>query len=172
MEKIIWVDLETTGLDYEKDSILEVAVVVTDYKFTILDTYHSKVRPPDGYSISPWAEKTHTHNYLLPGIDDSPELEQVDLEIAVWSIEAIVEKDKYPMAGNSIYFDKRFAEAKLPRFSQYVGKSVIDVSGISKLLQHKELVDTTCVEKTYRHRAMIDILESIDELRYYMHKIR
>ena len=172
MEKIIWVDLETTGVDYEKDSILEVAVVVTDYELYIQDTYHSTIRPPDGYTINDWARQTHTNNYLLAGIDEAPEIERVDLELALWSIEAIAEKNKYPMAGNSIYFDKRFAEAKLPRFSQYLGKSVIDISGMSKLLHNLGWIDKSDIEKTYRHRAMTDILESIDELRYYLHKLR
>jgi len=172
MDKIIWVDLETTGLDYEKDSILEVAVVITDYGFTLLDTYHRTVCPPQGYTISTWAKQTHTKNYLMQSLDESPTIEQVDDELSHWCIETIMEKNKYPMAGNSIYFDKRFVEARLPKFSQYVGKTVIDVSGIGTLLHNQHLVDKEQVVKTYQHRAMRDILESIDELRYYIHKIR
>ena len=172
MDKIIWVDIETTGLDYEKDSILEIAVVVTDYGFDILDSYHREVQPPKGYSINPWAKNTHTKNYLLKDLEDKPLLAQVDRELSDWARDAIVVKEKYPMAGNSIYFDKRFVESRLPMFNPYFGKNVIDVSGIGKLLDNLGLVDKDRVVKTYRHRAMADILESIDELRYYMHEVR
>jgi oligoribonuclease len=172
MDKIIWVDIETTGLDYEKDSILEVAVVVTDYDFVALDSFHKVVKPPVGYDINPWAKTTHTENYLLNEIDDAKGIEEIDQLAYDWANEKIVAKYKYPMAGNSIYFDKRFLESRMPLFSQFVGKNVIDVSGIAKVLDNCGLVDKDQVVKTYSHRAMRDILESIDELRYYIHKIR
>ena len=99
-------------------------------------------------------------------------LREVDQELANWASEAIVVKNKYPIGGNSVYFDKRFIEEKLPMFNAYLGKTVIDVSGIAKLLDNWGLVDKDKVLKTYQHRAMPDILESIDELRYYVHEIR
>jgi oligoribonuclease len=172
MEKIIWVDIETTGLDYEKDSILEIAVLVTNYDLKVLDIYQKEVKPPQGYVISSWAEKTHTENNLLKNLEHKPTIEQVDQELVEWAIETIVIKDKYPIAGNSIYFDKRFVESRLPLFNQYIGKSVIDVSGISKLLSNLRMVNKENVIKTYQHRAMPDILESIDELRHYIRSIR
>lgn len=172
MDKIIWVDIETTGLDYDKDEILEIAVLVTDYGFNLLDSFHREIQPPKGYSINPWAKNTHTKNYLLKDLKNKPFIKQVDNELRDWAETAIVVKDKYPMAGNSIYFDKRFVEARLPMFNAYIGKNVIDISGIAKLLDNQHLVDKDKVVKTYRHRAMSDILESLDELRYYMHELR
>lgn len=172
MDKIIWVDIETTGLDYEVDTILEIAVVVTDYSFQRLDSFHREVQPPKGYSISDWAMRTHTHNYLLQDLRSKPMLREVDQELTHWAREAIVVKNKYPIGGNSVYFDKRFIEEKLPMFNAYLGKTVIDVSGIAKVLDNCGLVDKDKVFKTYQHRAMPDIFESIDELRYYIHEIR
>lgn len=172
MDKIIWVDIETTGLDYEIDSILEIAVVVTDYRFQRIDSYHREVQPPSGYYISEWAKRTHTDNYLLQYLRDKPLIEEVDKELADWASESIMVKGKYPIAGNSVYFDKRFVEDKLPMFNTYLGKTVIDVSGIAKVLDNWGLVDKDKVIKTHQHRALPDILESIDELRYYIHEIR
>lgn len=164
---LFWVDLEMTGLDEKTDSILEVAILITDIDFNILDQYHRVIFQPqtvlDG--MNDWCKKTHGESGLTKAVATGTPLDQAEKEIL-----ALIEKYYEPLervvvVGNSVGNDKRFMDAYMPEVAKRLHYRLIDVSSFKEIYRDKYGL---YFQKKNTHRAIDDILESINELKFYL----
>lgn len=173
IDKLVWIDLEATGLHLKKDKIIEVAVLVTDTKLNLLDEKgyvgFVKITDEDVSLMDDTVRKMHTENGIIEMCKKSSlTLEDID-KGAVDYISQIVERKEAPLCGNSIAFDRAFIGYSMPLLSDYLHYRNIDVSTVKQLSQiwrndiYKKAGST--------HEALDDIKQSIEELRYYKSKI-
>lgn len=170
--RIVWVDLEMTGLDPKRHVIVEVAALVTDAELNILDQgIDLVVHASDAElgEMDDFVTRMHSENGLIEQIKASP----VTIEEAEEAVLGLVAKHcdpahPAPLAGNSIATDRAFIRAHMPRLDHALHYRMIDVSTIKeltrrwypKVYQHQP-------DKGMAHRALADIVESIQELDYY-----
>lgn len=165
--KLLWIDLEMTGLDVNEHVIIEVAAVVTDWSFKTLATYEAVIHHPDDVlaRANPWAHEQHTKTGLLDRVrnDGKPE-QQVTHELA----ELIHDQfggEPAVLAGNSIHNDRVFIKKWWPEVDGLLHYRMLDVSSWKLLLRGKYGVD---FEKADAHLAADDIRASIAELEFYL----
>ena len=167
---LIWVDLEMTGLDPDTDRILEIATVVTDKDLNVLAegptlVVHQSDALLDG--MDEWCTTHHGQSGLTQRVKDSSlseaEVEQQTLDF----LNEWVEPGASPLCGNSIWQDRRFLIRYMPKLDSYCHYRNIDVSTLKELARRwrPEVLDG--VHKKGSHRALDDILDSINELRHY-----
>jgi len=169
--KIVWVDCEMTGLDPATDALIEVAVVVTDGDLNPLDGGMDVIiKPPDDKlaAMSDFVREMHTKSGLLSELADGITMEQAQTAILEYVKIWVPEQHDAPLAGNSVGVDKTFLVANMPEFVDWLHYRIIDVSTVKELAKRwYDRVWECKPEKATGHRALQDILESIDELRYY-----
>lgn len=169
--KLLWIDLEMTGLDPQKDRIVEVAVIVTDFNFKKLDEYQAVIHQSDKVikSMNPWAASQHSASGLTAKIRSS----QVTEKDAVKDVYNLIRKnfgeEQAILAGNSIYNDRNFIKQWWPKVDGLLHYRMLDVSSFKILMQAKYNVEYL---KSDNHRAMGDIQASIDELSHYINKLK
>ena len=168
--KLVWMDLEMTGLDPEHDVILEMASIVTDADLNVIAEgpeiaiAHTEAELA---VMDEWNVKHHTASGLLARVRSvgisTAEAEAVTLAF----IERHVEKGQSPLCGNTIWQDRRFLVRYMPTLESYLHYRMIDVSTIKELARRwsPDLLDG--FSKENRHLALADIRESIAELAYY-----
>ena len=169
MKKLIWVDAETTGLDVDKDHLLEIAVVITDYDLNILDAQSITIYQSERIlnDMNDWCKEHHTKSELIKNVRDSTQtLPEVE-EHLVNFIGMYQKGDKSPMCGNNVSFDRGFIHKFMPNLEKQFHYRNIDVSTVKELVKCWEPGVAEGLTKTYAHRALGDILESIRELKYY-----
>lgn len=165
-QKLLWVDLEMTGLIPAQDRILEIAAIVTDFDFNELDRYESVIyQPPDVMTgMNEWALSTHTASGLVDRVQAAPNERHVISEFAEF-IGRNFGQEPAILAGNSIHQDRRFIQQWWPEVDARLHYRMLDVSSYKIIMQGK-------YGKTYTkkevHRALDDILESIAELKSYL----
>lgn len=170
-ERIIWVDLEMTGLDLEKDRIIEMACIVTDKNLNIIAKGPNLIiNQPDSLldSMNDWCKKHHGQSGLTDAVkkSDITQLEAEKMMLAF--VEQHTLKSTCPLAGNSIHTDKMFLEKYMPDFIKHLHYRIIDVSSIKELCRRwYPHVFSKAPSKALSHRAEDDIQESIEELKYY-----
>ncbi len=166
MDKIMWIDLEMTGLDVDKEVIIEVAVIITDKNLTPQDQYHAVVKQPQHYidNMDDWNTRHHTKSGLVSKIPNGLPPEQVEKDLM-----ALIEKhfpNEMPIiAGNSISQDRTFINKYFKNFANKLHYRMLDVSSwklIFRFIHNKKF------EKSETHKAMDDIKESIAEMKYYL----
>lgn len=167
---LIWVDLEMTGLDPEKDRIIEIAMVVTDADLNILEegpvyAIHQSDEILDG--MDAWNKRTHGKSGLIDRVHESTVTEAMAEAALIEFLKQYVPKGKSPMCGNTICQDRRFMAKTMPKLEAYFHYRNLDVSTLKEMARRwkPELVDG--FKKMQKHTALADILESIEELRYY-----
>lgn len=167
MKPIFWIDLEMTGLDHERDHILEVAVILTDWNFNVLDQYHEVVYQPDHILdlMGEWCRKTHGESGLTEKVRNGRMLDKVEEEIIKLIDKYYKADDRVILAGNSVGNDKRFIDAYMRELSTRLHYRIIDVSSFKEVFNQKYNIR---FEKKETHRALDDILESIEELKTYL----
>lgn len=169
-QRLIWIDLEMTGLDCNNDEILEIAIIVTDAELDevaqapVLAIGHPEQRLQ---AMDKWNTTTHSQSGLWQRVMES----QVDYATAEQQmldfLSPLIPENTSPMCGNSICQDRRFLARLMPRLERYFHYRNLDVSTI------KELASRWCPEvsegldKDSKHEALADIRDSIDELKYY-----
>lgn len=169
--KLFWIDLEMTGLDVDKEVIIECAAVITDYDFQVLDTYEKVVNQPQMFidRMDDWNKEHHTKSGLVAKIPrgETPDQVEEDLLKLIKIHWPSVEKkeDKPILAGNSIGQDRLFLNKYFQRFSQQLHYRMLDVSSWKIIFNHKYGIK---YDKKNSHRALDDILESIEEMRFYL----
>ena len=168
--KLFWIDLEMTGLDVEKEVIIEAAVIVTDTQFKELETYHAVIKQPQKYldGMDDWNQKTHKESGLLEQIPKGKDPEQVEKEL-IELAKKHFGSERVIIAGNSIGHDKLFLNHHFKEFSKLLHYRLLDVT--SWKLVFKDILKIKH-EKKNAHRALDDIRESIDELKFYMKFIK
>ncbi len=173
---LAWMDLEMTGLDPDSDVIVEIATLITDDELEIIATGPDLVigAPQDALdAMEPVVVEMHTSSGLLDKIRTSQiTLEEAGNETLEFLRSHIDEARSVPLCGNSIGTDRRFLAKQLPDIEDFLHYRSIDVSTIKELARrwHPEVV-AEAPTKAAGHRAMDDIVESLEELRYYRSRL-
>ncbi len=170
-ERLVWIDLEMTGLDTARHTIVEIAVLVTDSDLELIDDGIDLVihaSPEELERMDDFVQTMHTKSGLLPQIEASTRtLEEAGAEVLEY-LSTRVPAATAPLCGNSIGVDRRFLDRYLPTVDQYLHYRSIDVSSFKELCRRwNPPVYKGRPSKQETHRALDDIKESIEELRYY-----
>ena len=170
-EKLVWIDCEMTGLDVVNDALIEVAVLVTDGDLNVLgDGVDVLITPTDEQlaSMGDFVREMHTKSGLLDDLASGTTIEEAT-RLAMDYIRAHVPAArKAPLAGNTIGTDRMFLARDMPELEQWVHYRNVDVSSIKELARRwYPRVLHQAPAKSGNHRALADIQESIEELRYY-----
>ena len=169
---LAWMDLEMTGLEPDKHVIVEIATLITDDNLEIVAEGPDLVigHPPDAMSrMDDFVREMHTRSGLLPLIEASTTtLEEAGERTLAFLKEHIAEPRTVPLCGNSIGTDRRFLARFYPEIEDYLHYRSVDVSTLKELARrwYPEAL-TNAPKKARGHRALDDIRESLDELRYY-----
>ncbi|MBO6098036.1 MAG: oligoribonuclease [Aeriscardovia sp.] len=172
---LLWVDCEMTGLDVEKEEICEIALVPTDFSLVPLDPGRDFVIRPSRAALEGMGEfvrSMHTKNGLLPLLDSARPLKEVKGEILAYASGFVSREHKGYLAGNTIGSDKKFIDKYLPELSAMLSYRTVDVSSIKELC--RRWYPEAFASKPVKHgddRSLADIIESIDELKYYTRTI-
>ena len=171
-DRLVWVDLEMTGLDVEHDVIVEIACIVTDASLEALDDGIQLVVHADADTLArmgDFVREMHTKSGLLPEISAS----SVDVAAAHAATLEYVKQhvpaaSTAPLCGNSIGTDRRFLARYMTDFDEYLHYRSIDVSSLKELCRRwYPAIYRKRPGKAEHHRALADIRESIEELRFY-----
>lgn len=165
--KLLWVDLEMTGLDPARDVILEVAAEVTDFNFKTLASYEAVIRQSDEKmtGMNDWSKKQHAQSGLIDRIHTKGRDEKEVIHELVGFIKAQFGDEPAVLAGNSIHNDRGFIRAHWPEVEELLHYRMLDVSSYKILMQAKYGV---MFSKKEVHRAFDDIQASIAELQHYL----
>lgn len=168
--RLVWLDMEMTGLNPDSDTILELAMVVTDADLNVVAESPSwAVHQPNAVldGMDDWNTKTHGDSGLTLRVRESAhDMRAVELA-AIEFMQAWLPKGVSPMCGNSICQDRRFMARYMPELVTWFHYRNLDVSTIKELCRRWRPDLSAKVNKTGAHTALADTLESIDELRYY-----
>jgi oligoribonuclease len=169
-DNLIWIDLEMTGLDTRTDRIIEIATVVTDKHLKVLGQGPVlAIYQPDSVleAMDDWNRKQHGGSGLVDRIRAST-LSAADAERATLDfLSRWVPPGKSPMCGNSICQDRRFLAREMPTLERFFHYRNLDVSTLKELARRWAPAVFAGMQKASTHLALDDILESIDELKYY-----
>ena len=170
-DRIVWIDCEMTGLDLGADALVEVAVVVTDSDLNVLgEGVDVVINPPAAAleQMGDFVREMHTTSGLLTGLPGGTTLADAEAQVLAYLQTWIPEPGRAPLAGNSVGTDKAFLDRDMPELMRHLHYRIIDVSSIKELARRwYPRVYFASPSKSGGHRALADILESIDELRYY-----
>ena len=170
---MVWIDLEMTGLDPAIDVIIEAAVIITDAQLNIIadGPDFAIQRTDEELSVmNAWNRRTHHGSGLIKRVKASDvSIEQAEAEIVEfvqqWTVEGAA-----LLCGNSVHQDKRFLYGEMPRLVDWLNYRIVDVSTV-KELANRWYPNLERFVKQENHRALDDIRESIDELRWYRDRI-
>ncbi len=167
---LIWIDLEMTGLNSDTDRIIEVATIVTDSELNIVaEGPVLAVHQTDAVlaGMDEWNQRTHGSTGLIERIRQST-LSEADAErLTLEFLQQHVPRNKSPMCGNSICQDRRFLARTMPQLEAWFHYRNLDVSSIKELVKRWKPGLCNGVVKKNTHKALDDIRESIEELKYY-----
>ncbi|TLF47763.1 oligoribonuclease [Halomonas urmiana] len=169
-QRLIWIDLEMTGLDPNRERIIEIATLVTDADLnTVAEGPVIAVHQPDALldAMDEWNTRTHGASGLVQRVKesrvDTAEAERRTLEF----LAAQVEAGASPMCGNSIHQDRRFLEREMPELLAFFHYRNLDVSTLKEIAKRWNPGALAGFQKRNVHLAMDDIRESIAELAHY-----
>ena len=168
---LIWVDCEMTGLDLDKDVLVEIAVLVTDSQLNILgEGVDLVIKAPqealDG--MNDFVREMHTSSGLITEIDGGVSHSEAETQILEYLNKYAPGSGKSPLAGNSVSVDRTFIAQFLPSVNEYLHYRTVDVSSVKELARRwYPKVYFAAPKKTGNHRALGDIRDSIEELEYY-----
>ncbi len=165
--KLLWVDLEMTGLDPLEDVILEVAIEVTDFDFKTLASYEAVISQPEEKlnTMNEWSKHQHAASGLIDRIKKDGRPEKEIIHEVVGFINAQFGDEPAILSGNSIHNDRNFIRASWPEVEELLHYRMLDVSSLKILMQAKYGVD---FKKKEGHRSFDDIQASIAELQHYL----
>lgn len=170
-DRLVWIDLEMTGLDPTHDEIVEIACIVTEADLTEIDSGISFVIKPNDAPLATMDDvvvQMHTASGLLDEIPNGITLADAQAQVLDYIKQHVAEPRKAPLAGSSVYVDRGFLSAYMPDIDQHLHYRLVDVSSIKELTKRwYPRVFFATPEKNGNHRALGDIRESIAELRYY-----
>ncbi len=169
-DRLVWIDLEMTGLDPEKERIIEMATIITDSELNVVaEGPVIAVHQPDSLldAMDEWCTNTHGASGLTKRVKESTidevQAEQQTLEFLQQHLEA----GKSPLCGNSIGQDRRFLVKYMPRLEEFFHYRNLDVSTVKELARRWRPDVLAGVKKQGSHLALDDIRDSISELRHY-----
>ncbi|MCM0035286.1 MAG: oligoribonuclease [Burkholderiaceae bacterium] len=168
--RLVWLDMEMTGLDPEKERIIEVAVVVTEPDLTIVaEGPVLVIHQPDVLldAMDSWNRSTHGKSGLTDKVKASTLTEAQAEDQLIAFLSQHVPAGKSPLCGNTVSQDRRFMFNYMPKLEQFFHYRTVDVSTIKELARRWRPELLKGFEKRSKHEALADIYESIDELKYY-----
>ena len=171
---MIWIDLEMTGLDTQRDYIIEIASIVTDKNLNILDEGPNLViKQPDEVlnAMDEWNTDHHNRSGLVQKVKESNITESIAEKQTIEFLSKYTSNGIAPLCGNTICQDRRFLARCMPNLEAFCHYRSIDVSSIRELGKRWYYEDIANFQKSSNHRALDDIRDSIEELRYYRKKI-
>jgi oligoribonuclease len=168
---LIWIDCEMTGLDLEKDVLVEIAVLVTDSDLNVIgegiDLVIAATREQLA-GMNEFVTQMHTNSGLITEIPNGIALTEAEDLIIKYLESASTVAGKSPLAGNSVSVDRSFIARDMPRLNDYLHYRTIDVSSVKELARRwNAKVYFNSPAKTGNHRALGDIQDSIAELAHY-----
>ena len=171
IDRLVWIDCEMTGLDLIEDALIEVAALVTDFELNVLgDGVTVVVKPPPEalQQMNEVVTQMHTASGLLAELDSGTTLEDAQAQVLDYVRGHVPEARKAPLAGNTVGTDRLFLARDMPELEAHLHYRVVDVSSIKELSRRwHPRAYFNAPEKSGNHRALADIRESIEELRYY-----
>ena len=173
-DRLVWVDMEMSGLLPDTDRILEIAMIVTDGDLNIVAegpvlVVHQEDAVLD--RMDAWNKGTHGKSGLIDKVKVST-LTEADVEAACLAfLKQHVKSSISPMCGNTIHQDRRFMNRYMPKLEAYFHYRNIDVSTIKELCKRWQPEIAKGFSKQQAHTALADIIESVEELRYYREKL-
>ena len=171
MDNLVWIDCEMTGLDLGTDALIELAVLVTDPELNVLgDGVDIVITPPaDALAqMSAFVTEMHRNSGLLELLPNGVTLAEAEAQALAYIRSHVPDVRKAPLAGNTIGTDRTFLARDMPELEGHVHYRNVDVSSLKELAKRwYPRIYFTAPTKSGNHRALADIRESIEELRYY-----
>jgi oligoribonuclease len=170
-DRLVWIDCEMTGLDLRADALIEVAALVTDYELNVLgDGIDIVIKPPAEAleQMDDFVRNMHTSSGLLEELDSGTTLEDAEQQVLAYVRAHCPDGSRPPLAGNTVATDRAFLARDMPALEGFLHYRNVDVSSIKELSRHwYPRAYFNSPAKSGGHRALADIQESIEELRYY-----
>jgi len=170
-DRLVWIDCEMTGLDIERDALIEIACVVTDAELNLLDEgVDVIIKPPAEALVSmpDIVREMHTTSGLLDELAGGITLAEAQDIVLDYVRTHVAEPRRVPLCGNSIATDRWFIARDMPDLDNYLHYRMVDVSSIKELSRRwYPRAYFASPDKNGGHRALADIRESVQELRYY-----
>lgn len=169
-QNLIWIDLEMTGLEPERDSIIEIATVVTDAHLNILaEGPVIAINQPQALidGMDAWNTKQHNQSGLVKRVLESKIAQAEAEQLTLSFLKEYIDKGKSPMCGNSICQDRRFLYKHMPELAAFFHYRNLDVSTLKELALRWRPELLSGIVKESKHLALDDIKDSINELIYY-----
>ncbi len=167
---LVWIDMEMTGLQPDSDRVIEIAMVVTDVQLNVLvEGPVLVVHQPDAVldGMDGWNKSTHAKSGLIDKVKSSTLDEAAVEALALGFMKEHVPAGVSPMCGNTICQDRRFLARWMPGLETYFHYRNLDVSTLKELVRRWKPEVAKGMVKHNKHEALADILESIEELKYY-----
>ncbi|CAN5115782.1 oligoribonuclease [soil metagenome] len=170
-ERLVWIDCEMTGLSLATDALVEVAALVTDFDLNVLGEGVDIIVKPPPESLDqmiPFVRSMHESSGLLEELEKGVTLADAELEVMTYLREHCPAESRPPLAGNSVATDRGFLARDMHNLDAFLHYRIVDVSSIKELARHWfPRSYFAAPTKRGNHRALADIQESIEELRYY-----
>jgi oligoribonuclease len=170
-DRLVWIDCEMTGLDIERDALIEIACLVTDGDLNLLDEGIDLIIKPSAEALEGMPEvvrEMHTTSGLLAELPSGISVSEAGELVLGYVRGHVAEARKAPLCGNSIATDRWFIARDMPELDAYLHYRMVDVSSIKELVRRWfPRAYFASPAKHGGHRALADILESVQELRYY-----
>jgi oligoribonuclease len=170
-DRLVWIDCEMTGLSLERDALVEVAALVTDFELNVLgDGVDVVIKPPSEAleQMDPFVRDMHTSSGLLPQLDRGVSVAEAEQQVLDYVRAHCPEGSRPPLAGNTVGTDRMFLARDMPALEAALHYRIVDVSSIKELARRwYPRAYYNAPAKQGNHRALADIQESIEELRYY-----
>jgi oligoribonuclease len=170
-DRLVWIDCEMTGLDLRRDALIEVAALVTDSELNVLgDGVDVVIKPPPETltTMVDIVRDMHTTSGLLDELAGGVTLDEAERQVLDYIKKHAPDPNRTPLAGNSVATDRGFLARDMPALEQHLHYRIVDVSSIKELA--RRWYPRTYFQsppKNGNHRALADIRESIEELKYY-----
>jgi oligoribonuclease len=170
-DRLIWIDCEMTGLNYASDALIEIACVVTDFELNPVGQGVDLVIKPPAEAVENMEEfvrSMHERSGLLAELDSGITLSDAEEQVLAYIRQHCADGSRPPLAGNTVATDRAFIARDMPGLDAFLHYRIVDVSSIKELSRRWfPRVYFAAPAKRGNHRALADILESIEELRYY-----
>ena len=174
-DRLVWIDCEMTGLDLARDALIEIACLVTDSNLAVLDEGLDLIIKPPAEAIDQMEDvvrQMHTASGLLSELQAGVTLAEAQDQVLAYIRRYVREPRRVPLAGNSIATDRAFIARDMPELDAFLHYRMVDVSSIKELARRwYPRTYFASPPKRGGHRALADITESIQELRYYRETI-
>ncbi len=170
-DRLVWIDCEMTGLDLGADALIEVAALVTDFDLNVLgDGIDVVIKPPAEAltQMVPFVRDMHTKSGLLTELDAGITMADAEAQVLAYIKEHCPDGSRPPLAGNTVATDRSFLARDMPDLEAFLHYRIVDVSSIKELSRRWfPRAYFNAPAKSGGHRALADIQESIEELRFY-----